>query len=86
MSYSSLEYVRGCELVDYEEIIHSNQRGYLVDLDIVKYFKHSNSLWNKINKNTLNSSKRSHRKKFVKTIKDYMDRLKIEDILEEAEK
>ena len=86
MLYSLLEHVKGCKLVDYEEIIHSSYRGYLVNLNIVRYFKHSNRYYDEIDEITLNPSRRSHKKKFIYMIEDCMDRLKIEDILEEVEK
>ena len=86
ISYDLLEHVKECKLVNYEEIIHSNCRGYLVDISIIEYFEYPNSCYDKINKITLNLFKRSYIKKFVQMIKDYMNRLKIEDILEEVEK
>ena len=65
ISCGLLEHIKRWKLVNYKEIIHSDYRRYLVDLNIVEYFKHLNSLYDKINKITLNLFKRSHRKKFV---------------------
>ena len=81
-----LEYEKGCKLIEFKKTINSNHRGYLINLDIVEYFDHSNSIHNKTNNIMLNLSKKSYRKKFVQTIEKYIDRLNIEDILDEIDK
>ena len=86
ISYSLLEYVKSCKLVNFNKIMNSNYRWYLVDLNIVEYFRNSNSIYDDMNEIILNLSKRSHRKKFVKTIKHYIEIFKIEEMLEEVEK
>ena len=86
MLHSLLECVKGCKLVSFNEIMKSNLRGYLVDLDIVEYFENSNSIYDDMNEITLNLSMRSHRKKFIKTIEHCMKIFNIKEILEEVEK
>ena len=68
MSHSLLEYFKGCKLVEFNKIMNSDRREYLVDLNIVKYFRNLNSIYNEINKISLNLSKKSHRKKFLQVI------------------
>jgi len=60
-------------LVEYNKIINSSYRGYLVDLDIVEYFRNLNNFHDKINEIILNLSKRSYRKNFLKAIESYIE-------------
>ena len=36
-----LEFVGGCRMINYCEIINIDHRGYMVDLDFKRYFKHN---------------------------------------------
>ena len=86
ISYGLVEYVKGSKLVEYDEIVNSDHRGYLVNINIVNYFDNSNSIYDKINKISLNLEKRSYRKKFIDVIDHYIEMFKIKVKLKVVEK
>ena len=67
-SPSIMNCIEGYKLIEVNEIVLSNHRGYLIDINLELYFSEQISLWNTINRRILNLSRRSHRKKFCKSI------------------
>ena len=62
------EYIEGCQMVDHNEIIYIDHRGYMVDINLEDYFNDQMSYWNENHKVIINPSRRSHRERFVEII------------------
>ena len=61
MTHDLISYVRGCKLIETDEIVPSDYRRYLIDNDINGYFECEVGLYDKVGRVELNSSKKSHR-------------------------
>ena len=59
-----MEIVNGCMLLDFEELIISNHRGFIVDLDLEEYFNTIPSYYDEVDYSKLDSSRKSHWIKF----------------------
>ena len=68
-SESIIEYVEGCKLLDYNEIICLDHWVYIIDINFEEYFREQLSTWDNINKVVLNPSRQSYRKKY----KEYLE-------------
>jgi len=77
------EYIEGCRLVENNEIVHTDHRGYLVDVNLEEYFNDELSSWNAINKVIVNPSRRSHREKFTEIIEQQMDIYNMEEMIQD---
>ena len=82
MSEGLLEYVEGSKLLSHNEIVNTDHRAYVVDVNLEGYFEDEMSSWDDVNHTTLNPSKKSHRIKFVNELEDQLDRHQIENIIE----
>ena len=80
-SAGMLEHIEGCMLLDYNEIVETDHRGYVVDIALDEYFELEFSSWDHINKVMLNPSKRSHRERFVETLENQLNTCQLEDEL-----
>jgi len=54
------EYIEECQLLDYNQIIFSDHRSYIIDVNIKDYFNNQLSQWEKIKHVILNPTKCSH--------------------------
>jgi len=66
-------------LVDFKEIINSDHRGFIIDIDINEYFAIVSSDYDYADNVILDPTKRSHREKFVQKLDEYIDQLDIEE-------
>jgi len=67
-THGILEFIEECKLLPYNEVIFSDHRAYVVNINLEEYFNEQLSQWDKINKVILNPSQCSHRKKFVEEL------------------
>ena len=65
VSEEVLEIIEGIALIEWNEIVDSDYRGYLLDLDLEEYFNDELNQVNEREKSLLNPNRRSHRKSFV---------------------
>jgi len=77
-----MDYIEGCRLINYNEIIESDHRAFMIDVDIEEYFEDEFRGWDKINKVMLNPARKSHRQKFQEVIEKELEIYNIEDELE----
>ena len=73
-----IEYVKGYTLLEYNEIVLSDYRSCLIDVNLEGYFDEQFSLWDQINKVILNPVQRSHHEKFVEIIEKQLDMYQLE--------
>lgn len=82
VSEGLIEYVEGVKLVPHNEIVNSDHRAYIVDINIEDYFEDEFSYWNSINHVLLNPAKKSHREKFLEELEIQLDLHQIETLIE----
>ena len=58
----------GAQLLDKDDTVISDCRSYLLNLNIEEYFNDNFSLYNRINKEILNLSRKSHKAIYCKEI------------------
>jgi len=81
MTYGILSYVKGCKLVEVDEIIPCDHQGYIIDLDINRYFEYEVGSYDKIGRIELTPSKRSHREKTRCWRRNLIDKINFEEKL-----
>ena len=69
-------------MVESNEIIITDHRAYIVDINIEEYFNETFSKWDIINKRILHPSRRSHYKQFVVEIKELMMQFNVEAMID----
>jgi len=72
MSHGVMEYVEGSRLMECNEIIFTDHRAYIVDINLNNYFDDQISEWDQINRVVLSLSRRSHRNKFNQSLSDQL--------------
>ena len=77
-----MQYIEGCKLLEYNEIVESDHRVYMIDITIDEYFQAEFSEWDNINKVMLNPARRSHRERFIKSLGEQLNLYQLEDDLE----
>ena len=77
-----LKYVDGCKILGNNEIVESDHKSYLIDIDLNEYFEDEFCEWDEVNKTILNPSRRSHREKFIKEVERQLNIYQIEIDLE----
>jgi len=77
-----MEYVDGCKILDNNEIVEADHRGYLIDIALEEYFEDEFREWDEVNKTILNPSRRSHREIFLKELERQLEIYQIELELE----
>ena len=81
ISEGLMEYIEGVKLVAHNEIVNTDHRAYIVDINIEEYFEDEFSHWNTINHIMLNSAKKSYRTKFVEELETQLDLHQIENLM-----
>ena len=84
MSYDLLEFVKGCRLYEINEIINTDYRSYIIDLNIEKYFEIEIGSLDKINYRIIDPKKRTHREKFNEYAEELLNNIVIETRLDYA--
>ena len=54
-----IEYIDGCQITDYNEVIIIDYRGYLLDIQLEDYFRIKENMIDKLDTSKLNSHKLS---------------------------
>jgi len=68
-----LQYVDGCEMIESNELIVTDYRGYLINFNLERYFECKQFVLDDINSLKLDSRWASHKKLFVEKVEEYMD-------------
>jgi len=67
-----IEFVENCQLLETNDIVITNHRAYLIEVNLSKYFSKVFSKWDQINKIILDPSRRSHRQQFAEELKEFL--------------
>jgi len=78
-----MDFIEGCELLNYNEFIDTDHRAYVIDVNIDEYFNEEFNEWDKINKVLLNPARRTHRERFVEAVEDQLQLYSLEEDLNE---
>ena len=70
-------------LVDFKDIVDTDHRGFIFDLDIKEYFLVDASEYDKNDNITLDPTKWSHQCKFLEKVDKYIDQLKLVETVTE---
>ena len=63
----------GCKLTDFNDIINTDHRGFIFDIDIKDYFDVDSSKYNENQAVILDPTRRSHQEKFKEKLEEYID-------------
>jgi len=69
--------IEGCELINYNQIIQSNHRGYLIDLNLEQYFNMNNFDIDQVNSSQLNSRRLICKEIFIEKAEEYLKAIKL---------
>ena len=83
MSEGLLDFVEESLLVSNNEIINTDHRACIVDINLEEYFNKDFSQWDDIKHVMLNQSKRSHHEKFLEELENQLDYHRLERMLSE---
>ena len=64
--------IEECKLIIYNQIIYSDYRGYLFNINLERYFKMSLFDIDRVNSSQLDSRRLLHRETFVKKVEEYL--------------
>ena len=78
-SPSVMQHVRGSKLIDFDEIIPTDQRGFLFDIDFEEYFNIKLSTYDKSETRKLNPNNRRHKEKFKEVLEKYIHQMGLMD-------
>jgi len=78
-----INFIEGCELINYNQIIESDHRGYLIDINLEQYFKINQFNVNKISSSQLNSRRLTHKEIFCKKVKEYIQVTNLQQIMDD---
>ena len=70
VSLNLMKYVEGCKLLEINEVIATDYRSYIIDINFEEYFQENLTNWDNINKTMLNSSRKSHREQFKERLEE----------------
>ena len=72
-SYGLLKYISGCQIVECDEVILNDHRGYVVNLEIERYCQCKLSRYDNPKHASLNNTKKSHVDKFNEKVNELME-------------
>ena len=84
-SYGLLEYISGCQIVECDEVILNDHRGYVVDLEIERYCQCKLSRYDNPKHASLNNTKKSHVDKFNEKVNELMESFNLKQYVVELQ-
>ena len=82
VSSGLLEVIDRCKMINFNEIISTNYRGYIIDIDLEDYFNMQPFNIDKVKLRQLNSRQAIHKQKFVETIEKYINLTNLDRTIE----
>ena len=76
--------MKGCELIECSEIVESDDRGCLTDVDFAEYFAEEFVEDDDRLERSLNPNRKTHREKFAEKYDQLLDSISIENELKEV--
>ena len=80
-----MEHVDGCKLLSHAEVVISDHRPCVIDVNLEEYFNECFSSWDQINSVKLNPSRRSHKEKFCEALEEQLDVHQLENKIHHIE-
>ena len=77
------KHIEGCSLYETNEIINTDHRSHVIDVNLEEYFLEEFSEWDKIERGVMDPSKRTHREKFNEHMNEVLDSFPIESMIAE---
>ena len=74
--------IEGSKLISHTEIVPTDYRAYVADINLEDYFNDECSPWENINHVTLDPARKSYRTKFFEEVEEQLDRTQIENLIE----
>ena len=69
-TYNLLDFIEESKLLEAYEIIFTDYRLFIINMNMERYFDDQLSIWDKIKKRKLNLARRLHRNKIVKMLEE----------------
>ena len=85
VSAGLLGVIEGCIMINYLEIIITDHRGFIVDLNIEEYFGARDSVFDRKNIDRLDLTRKTHGEYFVDRIESIVDDMGLETYIQEIE-
>ena len=79
-----LDFIEESSLLETNEVILTNYRAFVIDINLESYFEDDTSTWDQINRCQLNLVCRSYKRKFTELLEKKLDIINIEDELCQA--
>ena len=76
-----IQFIKGFLLLEWNEVIITNYRSYIIDINLEEYFQDQFTKWDEINKIILNLSRKSYHIKFVKYIEELIEAYHLQDYI-----
>jgi len=70
-------------LINYNQILQSDYRGYLINVNLEQYFNMNHFDINKINSSQLNSRRLTHEKVFYEKVEEYIQATNLEQMIKD---
>jgi len=80
-----MQYIEGCKLLNNNDILYSDHRSYIIDVNLEEYFNDQFSSWNDSQQVIINPSRKSHREKFTNIIEEKIDEYQLETMIDELQ-
>jgi len=80
---SLINFIEKGEIINYNQIIYSDHRGYLIDINLEQYFSMKQFDIDKVNNSQLNSHWLLYKQKFCKKVKEYVQATNLHQLMKE---
>ena len=81
VSEELIEFMEGLKLITHNEIVLSDYRAFIIDINFEDYFNDEMSSWDNINYVILDPARKSYHLKFVEKLEEQLDRYQIKSII-----
>jgi len=75
------EYLEKSKLFEIHEIVNTDYRGHIIDMNLEEFFKKKFSTWDRIDKKVLDLNKRLHWELFDKYAVEILDYMILEEVV-----
>ena len=76
-----VEVIDGCKLINFNKIISTDHRGFIVDIDLDEYFNMQHFCIDKIESSIINSRRAKYKAKFIETVNKCIEITGLEAIM-----
>ena len=80
-----IEHVEGCKLLSHAEVVMSDHRSCVIDVNLDEHYEECFSSWDQIDSVKLNPSRRSHKEKFCEALEEQLEEYELENKIHHVE-